>query len=145
MLSRVSLYMENYQGAIDAADNALDISGITSLAYTDASYKALYNGGTSNKESFFTLAINSSDNWSANSSGNIWSSYNFSPNPYLQSLYGAKDVRRSIILWSEESTPTLPIYGGGKLGAYGIGGNPAIATEYLINAPEMFLTRRKLI
>ncbi len=141
LLSRVSLYMENYQGAIDAADNALDISGITSLAYTDASYKALYNGGTSNKESFFTLAINSSDNWSANSSGNIWSSYNFSPNPYLQSLYGAKDVRRSIILWSEESTPTLPIYGGGKLGAYGIGGNPAIATEYLINAPEMFLNK----
>ncbi len=140
LLSRVSLYMEDYQGAIDAAEEAIAVSGITTLTYDAAKYKALYNGGTSNDESMFTLAITPSDNWSANSSGYIWSSYNFSPSPYLQSLYGPNDVRTAIQTWKAASTPQVPIYGGGKLAAFAYD-NPSYGTEYLINAPEMFLNQ----
>ncbi len=140
LLSRVSLFMENWQDAIDAADDAIATSGITTLAYTDASYKALYNGGESNTESMFCLAINSQDNWSANSSGNLWSAYNFSPSPYLQSLYASDDVRLAVWTWDDASTPAVPRFGGGKLAAFATG-NPANATQYLINAPEMYLNQ----
>ncbi|MBD5285665.1 MAG: RagB/SusD family nutrient uptake outer membrane protein [Bacteroides sp.] len=140
LLSRVSLYMEDYQASINAAEDAIAESGITELTYDPVKYKALYNYGTSNNESMFTLAITTLDNWSANSSGNIWSSYNFSPSPYLQSLYGANDIRRSIMTWNAASTEQVPIYGGGKVAAFAYG-NPAYGTEYLINAPEMFLNQ----
>ncbi len=140
LLSRVNLYMENWQGAIDAADDAIATFGVTSLVYDDAAYKALYNGGTSNDESMFCLAITPSDNWSANSSGNIWSSYNYSPSPYLQSLYGPNDCRLAIETWGGSSTPQAPVYGGGKLAAFAYG-NPSYGTEYIINAPEMFLNQ----
>ena len=36
------------------------------------------------------------------------------------------------------STAAVPVYAGGKFAAYG-SGNPAYATNYLVNAPEMFL------
>lgn len=140
LLSRVNLYMENWQGAIDAAEDAINYSEITTLAYTDAAYKALYNGGGSNRESMFYLAITPTDNWSANSSGNIWSSYNYSPSPYLQSLYSPNDCRLAIETWGKSSTPEVPVYGGGKVAAFAYG-NPAYGTEYIINAPEMFLNQ----
>ena len=37
-----------------------------------------------NTESMFALAITQTDNWSANSCGTLWSSYNYSPSPKLQ-------------------------------------------------------------
>ncbi|MDE5975932.1 MAG: RagB/SusD family nutrient uptake outer membrane protein [Muribaculaceae bacterium] len=139
LLSRVYLYEEKYQESIDAAQEALDMSGITELAYTDASYKALYNGGASNVESFFALNINPSDNWSANSCGTLWSTYNFSPSPYLQSLMAEDDVRRSV--WAGSNLDAqVPTFSSGKFCAFSYG-NSAYGTNYLINAPEMFLNQ----
>ncbi|MDE7110159.1 MAG: RagB/SusD family nutrient uptake outer membrane protein, partial [Muribaculaceae bacterium] len=96
LLSRVYLYEEKYADSADAAQKALDLKGISELAYTDASYKALYNGGASNNESFFALNINTTDNWSANSCGTLWSTYSYSPSPYLQSIMADDDVRRAV-------------------------------------------------
>lgn len=136
--SRVSLYLEKWQDAITAATDALAASGISELTYTATGYRALYNGGSSNDESMFALAITPTDNWSANSCGTLWTSYSYSPSPYLKSLYADTDVRTSIMGYSKDSTPTVPIYGAGKYAAFGYG-NPAYGTNYLINAPEMYL------
>lgn len=140
LLSRVYLYMEKFDDSIDAATKALSTSGVQGLAYTDAAYKALYNGEGSNTESFFYLAITPSDNWSANSCGTLWSTYSFGPTPYLQSLMADNDVRRSVWEWVKNDKGGDE-FCSGKFGAYGLGGNSAFGTNYLINAPEMYLNQ----
>lgn len=138
LLARTNLYLENWDEAITNAQNALDEAGITTLTYAPAAYKALYNGGESNTESFFALAITSNQNWSANSCGTLWSTYNYSPSPKLQALYGTNDCRTSLFDWTNESTAAAPQFAGGKFSCFD-SGNPANATNYIVNAPEMFL------
>ncbi len=138
LLARTYLYMENWDSAMQSAQKALDIAGITTLNYTHNSYRALYNTATSNTESMFALAITSSQNWSANSSGTLWSTYNYSPSPKLLSLYGSNDCRISIFEEGTESTPVAPVFNGGKF-AHFSSGNAAYGTHYIVNAPEMFL------
>jgi len=140
LLSRVKLYLEEYQASADAADKALQLAGISTLTYSNASYKALYNGEGSNTESLFYLAITPIQNWSANSCGSLWSSYSYSPSPYLQSIMASNDCRRAAWTWASNNTPNEPWFNGGKFGAFA-SGNPANATNYLINAPEMFLNK----
>ena len=130
LLARTNLYLENWDAAMQNAQKALDAAGI--------SYKALYNSETSNSESMFALAITASQNWSANSCGTLWSTYNYSPSPKLQALYGENDCRTSVFMWNAQSTPEVPIFGGGKYSHFS-SGNPAYATNYLVNAPEMYL------
>lgn len=137
LLARVYLYMENWQEAKTYATKAI-ADGDVSLTYDAEKYHALYDGGASNTESYFYLDINSSQNWSANSCGTLWTTYNFSPSPKLQAMYGDQDVRTSIMSMGAGSTAAVPVYAGGKFAAYG-SGNPAYATNYLVNAPEMFL------
>lgn len=138
ILARTYLYMEQWDDAKNSAQDALDAAGITTLAYTADAYKALYNSNTSNVESFFALAITPSQNWSANSSGTLWSTYNMSPSPKLLSLYAATDCRKSIMGMAKESTSAIPVYAGGKF-AHFASGNSANGTHYIVNAPEMFL------
>lgn len=141
LYSRVLLYEERYAEAVDAAGKALDLAQISELVATPEGYKSLYNGGESNKESLFALDINSHSNWSANSAGTTWSSYGYSPSPYLQSIMDDDDVRRSVWAWNKDSTPETPVFESGKFSAYAIGAVPAYGTNYLINAPEMFLNK----
>lgn len=141
LLSRVYLYEEKYAESAAEAQKALELKGIKELTYTASEYKALYNGGASNKESFFALNINTQENWSANSCGNLWTTYCYSPSPYLQGMMADDDVRRAVWSWGSNNTPTIPYFGGGKFGAFGLGGNTAYGTNYLINAPEMFLNQ----
>lgn len=138
LLARTYLYMENWSEAKTAAQAALDIAKITELNYTASDYAALYSSATSNSESFFALGIDTSNNWSANSCGSLWSTYNFSPSPKLLSMYGKNDVRTSIFTWGSKSTATTPIFASGKF-AHKASGNPAYGTNYIVNAPEMFL------
>ncbi len=138
LVARAQLYMENYSEAAQYAAAAIEASGITSLAYDDASYYALYAGIGTNTESMFALAINANNNWSANSCGTLWTTYNFSPAPKLMAMYGANDCRRAIMDMGATSTDIKPVYAGGKFGCFGVG-NPAYATNYIVNAPEMFL------
>ena len=138
LLARTYLYLEDWSHAKTYAQQALNSAEITSLTYTRANYKALYNGGASNTESMFYLDINETQNWSSNSSGTLWSTYNLSPSPKLLGMYASTDVRTAIQTWSSTSTDATPVYGGGKFAAFRTG-NPANATHYLVNAPEMFL------
>lgn len=138
--ARVNLYLENFDKAAEMADKALAKAGITTLTYTAGGYKALYNYGASNTESMFALAITATDNWSANSCGTLFTTYDYSPSPWLLSIYGEKDVRKSIMSFAADTNPTTPKFAGGKFSCFEMG-NTAYATNYLINAPEMFLIK----
>lgn len=138
LLARVSLYLENWQDAKTYATQAIADGGVSTLTYDASAYHNLYNGGGSNIESYFYLDINSNQNWSANSCGTLWTTYNFSPSPKLQAMYGEQDVRTSIMGMDASSAPGVPVYAGGKFSHYS-SGNAAYATNYLVNAPEMFL------
>ena len=138
LLARTYLYLEKWDEAKTYAQAALKDANITALNYKPTEYKALYNGGSSNTESLFYLDINATQNFSSNSCGTLWSTYNFSPSPKLLAMYTASDVRKTIQTWDKTSTDITPVYGGGKFAAFA-SGNPAYATNYLINAPEMFL------
>ena len=135
LLARTYLYMENWSEAASYAKAAILESGLK-MTYDAGDYSRLYSGGGgANTESIFYLAIDDKNNWSANSCGTLWTSYNMSPSPKLQALYGANDIRTSIMGMAKSSTASVPVYGGGKFRTK----NPALATNYLINLPEMYL------
>ncbi len=135
--ARVALYEEKWGDAATKAQEAIDEAGAAVSAYTEDAYAGLYAGGASNTESLFYLDINASQNWSANSCGTLWTTYSFSPSPKLQALYADTDVRKAIMDFDGTTTPTVPVYAAGKFAH--ASGNPACATNYLINASEMFL------
>ena len=141
LLARTYMYLEDWDNAAAAAEAALDIAGITTLTYTVEDYYALYENDSSNYESLLALALDDLTNWSANSSGTLFTSYGYSISPYLISLFSPDDCRLPLL--SEfDGTPwgsinSYNFYCGGKF--YFNFGNAAYATNYLINAPEMFL------
>lgn len=139
LLARTYLYLEDWSNAAQAAAKAIEISGINTLAYTNDAYAALYAGTNTNKESIFALGITSLTNWSANSCGTLFTTYGYSVSPYLFSLYEGGDCRTSILTWNYnlDPAPYKSNFSGGKF-YYG-GGNAAYATNYIINAPEMYL------
>lgn len=137
LLARTYLYMENYDEAYNYAQKALqDASGVATLATTADSYKNLYNTLGSNSESLFYLAIDSKDNFSANSCGTLYSTYGYLPTPKLQALYGTNDCRTSVQSYNNKNG--VMYFKGGKFSDFQ-SGNSAYGTNYLINAPEMYL------
>ena len=142
LLARANLYLENWEAAASAAKSALEAAGITTLVYDSEEYKALYNGGKSNTESMFALAISEIDNNGENSTGNFFSNYGYSISPYLYGLYGEEDCRKTIFGFKNNANwwGMTAIFNGGKFGDFGeTPPNPKLATNYLVNAPEMFL------
>ena len=113
LMARVKLMLEDFDGAYTAASEALAAKGITTLTYDPDAYEALYAGNNTNTESFLALALDEKTNWSANSCGTLFTTYCYGPCPYLLGLSGKFGLPAS--------------------------GNCAEATNYLINAPEMFL------
>lgn len=141
LLARVYLYEEDWANAKKYAQEALDDAGISGLAHTTADYRALYTSTGSNNESLFWLAIDQTHEFSAESAGNYWNTYCYSPSTKLQGLYDSSDVRTSIMTWDESQTSaSAPYYAGGKYGATKYGTNGvSYVTNYLISAPEMYL------
>lgn len=137
LLARTYLYMEEWDDAAKQAQDALDAAEITTLIYDKVAYKALYNGGESNTESMFALAINATQNWQAQSCGTIWSTYSYSPSLWLQSLYKDTDCRTNVWVLGKDNRGR-PVFNGGKF-AHFSSGNNNYGTCYIVNAPEMFL------
>lgn len=145
IMARALLYLEDWTGAYEAAAKALNVSGKKNITYDVDEYVKLYAGGNSNTESIFALAIDAKTNWSANSMGTLYTTYCYGPSPYLISLYGEDDIRAAAFYWTNDEGTALveygaavPWFGGGKFG-WNSTGNPAYSTNYLVNAPEMYL------
>lgn len=146
LLARTYMYLENWSAAAQAAQQAITLSGIDELTYDPVDYKALFDGGKSNVESMFALAISSTQNNGTNSAGQFFNNYGYSLSPYLNSLYAPTDCRRAILGFTGEDDEGEPLpwwanknpFNGGKFGYFG-GTNVTYATNYLVNAPEMFL------
>lgn len=136
LLARTELYLEEWDEARQYASQALTEAGITTLTCDADTYATLYSSNSSNSESLFALAITDSQNWSANSCGTLWSTYGILPSGGLRSLYQETDCRTSIFSYSVVSG--YPFFNGGKFGVHS-SGNAAQATNWLVNAPEMFL------
>lgn len=152
LLARTNMYLENWNEALQAAKQAILLSGIESLTYDPVEYKALYDGGKSNVECMFALAIDNVTNNGTNSAGQFFNNYGYSLSPYLNSLYGEDDCRRAILGFTGENDEGEPLpwwvdknpFNGGKFGYFG-GSNVTYATNYLINAPEMFLIQAEAL
>lgn len=140
LLARTYTYLEDWENAAGSAQKALQLSGISTLTYNADDYKALYNGGKSNVESMFALAISNTQNNGSDSAGNFFANYGYSLSPYLYSLYAPTDCRLSIMGFEDDDDwwGTKTAFNGGKFGFFG-GATVAYANNYLINAPEMFL------
>lgn len=140
LLARTYTYLEDWTNAINAAQKAIQLSGITTLTYDAEDYKALYDGGKSNTESMFALAVSITQNNGSDSAGNFFKGYGYSLSPYLYSLYAPTDCRLSIIGFADEDDwwGDRTQFNGGKFGFFG-GASANYATNYLVNAPEMFL------
>ena len=137
LLARTQLYLENWAEAAEAAETALAVAGIDGLATTPDEYASLYTSTAANKESLFALAIDATNNWSANSCGTLWTTYYHNPSQKLLHLYGEEDCRTAIFDW-DDSARYSPCFTGGKYSMHD-SYNPAQATNYIVNAPEMFL------
>ena len=83
------------------------------------------------------LAITNTTNWSANSYGTLWSTYNFSPSPKLISMYATNDCRKILLMEEIKLLQNLNLFTGGKI-AHFSSGNPARGTNYIVNARNVF-------
>ena len=137
LLARTYLYLEDFSNAEKYASNALQHSGKKVVAYSVDDYKKLYTSGDSNSESIFRLAIDVNNSWSANSCGNVWTTYGGLPSQRMRSLIADTDCRGSLYLPTIKKGSYTQLQYGGKFW-YG-GGNTAYATNYIVNAPEMEL------
>ena len=131
------MYLEDFSNAEKYASNALQHSGKKVVAYTIDDYKKLYTSGDSNTESIFRLAIDVNNSWSANSCGNVWTTYGGLPSQRMRNLIADTDCRGSLYLPTIKKGSYTQMQYGGKFW-YG-GGNTAYATNYIVNAPEMEL------
>ncbi len=138
LLARTHLYMENWASAAASAQAALTASGITELAYTADTYKALFNTESSNTESMFQIAISAENSWGGNSLGTLWESYGMNPSQKLLDLYGENDCRTAVFTYTGNSSESVPEFGGGKL-AHFSSGDPSRGASSIVGAPEMYL------
>lgn len=136
LLARALLYMENYDEAKTHAGRAIAAFEGAAMIYDKDAYRAMYSSVESNSESIFQLAISSSDNWAANSSGALWTKYGYSPSFAYRAILAPTDIR-NVLFETKKDARGRDVYAGGKFA--GENGNPAVATHFMVRIPEMYL------
>lgn len=110
-MARVKLMLEDFDGAAQAAADALAAKGISTLTYDPEAYEALYAGNNTNTESFLALALDEKTNWRRQLLRHalhlllLWSS------PYLVGLMGENDIRTAIWYWTDQKRSQIVPYG----------------------------------
>ena len=90
--ARVKLYMRNYQGAIDAAQETIDKRG-GSLVMNAENYVNMWFDIAPTTEDIFTIGKTPDDNLSSNSLNTLYGSYNGKATSGLIKLFGENDIR----------------------------------------------------
>lgn len=127
--ARVKLYMKDYNGAIKAAKEAIELRG-GSIASTTGDYMKMYKELTISSEDIFVIAKSETDYLSANALSTLYGTYGLSINEKTIAEYDKNDIRLSLL----GST----VWNGGKMG--GITGNDQIQNLPIFRLPEMYLT-----
>lgn len=131
LLARTYLYLERFDDAKKMAQEAVAAFASGAMIYDAAKYKAMFQTTATNSECLFHLAIDDQTNWSANSSGTLWTTYGYQPSGYFKTMIKDTDCRKMLLATDKGS------YAGGKF--LGVGGNTAVATHFMIRLPEMYL------
>ena len=93
--ARVKLYMQNYEGAASAAEQAIALRASADISNED--YLAMWSSVAINDEDIFTIAKSNADNLSANSLNTLYNSYGGSITQFVKEKFGANDIRLSLI------------------------------------------------
>ena len=93
--ARVKLYMQNYEGAATAAEQAIALRASADISNED--YLAMWSSVAINDEDIFTIAKSNADNLSANSLNTLYNSYGGSITQFVKEKFGANDIRLSLI------------------------------------------------
>ena len=93
--ARVKLYMQNYEGAATAAEQAIALRASADISNED--YVAMWSSVAINDEDIFTIAKSNADNLSANSLNTLYNSYGGSITQFVKEKFGANDIRLSLI------------------------------------------------
>lgn len=135
LYARASLYVQDYDNAAKFAKLAIDNSG-TSVTTDGVKYKTMYTElAVAGKETILNIHVDSQNNLTANSPGTLWTDYGMMPNIEYGNLLGEKDIRKFLTDRDPNSQKEASL--GGKY--LGLNGNPAVSSQRLIGAPEMYL------
>lgn len=97
--ARVLLYMKNYTDAILAAQESLDLRGVTEMSEQD--YLAMWTSLTASDEDIFTIVKSEDDNLSANSLNTLYGSYGGKVTQSLVADFSDTDYRLKLINTSD--------------------------------------------
>ncbi|WP_102408278.1 RagB/SusD family nutrient uptake outer membrane protein [Parabacteroides bouchesdurhonensis] len=126
--ARVRLYMKDYEGAINAAKQAIELRKGSIVSTTD-DYKKMFKELTISSEDIFVIAKSETDYLSANALSTLYGTYGLSVNPNTIAEYAADDIRLSLLSGD---------WAGGKMG--GITSNDQIQNLPVLRLPELYLT-----
>ena len=144
--ARVALYEEDFEAAIEAAQNAIDLRGGSIITTSVNEYNAMFTSTTINSEDIFTISKSLTDNLSANSIGTLFSNYGLSPDEkaIVKYFYPAdyeegteptiEDIRYPLLIEGGNGTTS---YRGGKY--IGIAENAAVCNIPVLRLPEQYL------
>lgn len=138
--ARVALLSQDYTEAITAAETALQYANDkfqkSSLAYTVGAYTSMYDNVNDNGENIFYIQRSSSESFTANSIGTLYSSYQLGFNDNLINLFNENDIRLSILA-AKDNTGKFQALGNGY--KYMGAGNSEISNIPLFRLPELYL------
>lgn len=93
--ARVSLFMQDYNRAILAADSALILRDANPI--TNENYLKMWSSTAINEEDIFTVSKSENDNLSANSLNTLYGSYQGAVTSDLISVFDSTDIRLKLI------------------------------------------------
>ena len=124
--ARVKLFMQDYSGAITAAQSAIDLFD-GSLITTADGFETAWSSTTASSEDLFTIAKSASDNPGANSLRTMYTSYSVSLRDEWLEQFSDTDIR----------TEVMNLYGGKYMGT----SDGAYANNIpIFRLPDLYLT-----
>lgn len=93
--ARTKLYMQDYDGAKTAAQEAIDLRD--SGDETFESYVAMWKSTAITKEDIFTIVKSDNDNLSADALNTLYGSYKASLSTFARNKFATNDIRRGLI------------------------------------------------
>lgn len=130
--ARVRLYCQDYEGAIRAAREALELRQ-GKIVSTDADYRDMFYRLDISSEDIFVISKTETDYLTANSLNTLFKDYGVSVNETTLGLFSATDIRRSVFDGND--------WQGGKLAGLLQNGNHLdIQNVPVLRLPEVYLT-----